>query len=64
MRRPNTRYERGLMHAAERARLGPIADHLRRRQTSLAHFEPTFGNLLFRWAVSVVSERYAAVERI
>ena len=64
MRRPFSRYERGLTRAAERARLGSIAGRLKQHQTRLAHFEPAFGNLLLRWAVSVVAERYAAVRRL
>jgi hypothetical protein len=62
--RPFSRVERGLMRAAERAHVDPIARRLQRRQAELTHFEPRFGNLLFRWAVSVVSERYAEVARI
>jgi len=62
-RRPFSRYERGLLRAAQRLHLSPLAHALGRRQASLAHFEPRLGNLLFRWAVSVVAERYEQIER-
>jgi hypothetical protein len=63
-RRPFSRVERALIRAAGRVRMKALARPLERRQTSLVHFEPQLGNLLLRWAVSVVSERYAAVERV
>ena len=63
-RRPFSRYERGLLRFARRARITALAAPLDRRQAGLTHFEPRLGNLIFRWAVSVVSDRYAAVERV
>ncbi|MEA2677838.1 MAG: hypothetical protein QOJ81_1979 [Chloroflexota bacterium] len=62
-RRPFSRYERALIRGAQRMHIGPVADPLARRQARLTHFEPRLGNLLFRWAVSVVSERYRDVKR-
>ncbi|HUP83014.1 MAG TPA: hypothetical protein VM284_02370 [Candidatus Limnocylindria bacterium] len=63
-RRPFSRYERAIMRGAQRLRLAPIADPLKRRQARLTHFEPGLGNVLLRWSVAVVSERYSAVERL
>jgi hypothetical protein len=63
-RRPFSRYERALMRASRRLGLRPIADQLVMRQERLVRFEPELGNLLLRWAVNVVSERYAAVRRL
>ncbi len=62
-RRPFSRYERAAMRAARRFHLAPLAERLERRQAALTHFEPRLGNLLFRWSVSVVGDRYAAVRR-
>jgi hypothetical protein len=63
-RRPFSRYERALMRATQRLGLRPIAHRLELRQERLVRFEPEVGNLLLRWAVNVVSSRYAAVERL
>ncbi|MEP7361064.1 MAG: hypothetical protein ABI744_05730 [Chloroflexota bacterium] len=62
-RRPFSRYERALARAAQRLGLRALAGPLELRQERLIHFEPTFGNLVLRWAVSIVSARYAAVQR-
>jgi len=43
-------------------KLRPLVGGLERRRERLVHFEPEFGNLVFRWAVSVVRPRYQAVE--
>jgi hypothetical protein len=51
------------LRGAHALRLAPLAERLERRRATLTHFEPRLGNLLLRWAVSVVSERYAAVKR-
>lgn len=63
-RRPFSRWERGLIRTAHRLHLSPLARPLERRQASLTQFDPQLGNLLMRWAVSVVAERYKAVERV
>jgi hypothetical protein len=62
-RRPFSRYERGLLRAGQALRLTPFVERLDRRRASLTHFDPLLGNLLLRWAVSVVADRYEAVER-
>lgn len=62
-RRSFSRPERAVARAAHMLRLTALADRLERRRASLTHFEPKLGNLLFRWAVSVVRERYTAVKR-
>jgi hypothetical protein len=62
-RRPFSRFERAVMRSARRLRLAPLAERFERRQAGLTHFEPRLGNLLFRWSVSVVGNRYAAVRR-
>ncbi len=56
-----SRLRRGTIKLAERLHLAPLVDPLRRRRLSLVHFQPDFGNLVLRWAVSVVRPRYAAV---
>lgn len=63
-RRAFSRLDRGLLRGARALRLAPVVERLERRRTSLTHFEPQLGNLLLRWAVSVVAERYEAVERV
>jgi hypothetical protein len=62
-RRPFSRLDRAVLKGAHALRLAPIAEPLERRRATLTHFEPRLGNLLLRWAVSVVSERYSAVRR-
>ena len=51
-RRPFSRSERAAITAAERLHVAGLASGLKRRQKSLVHFSPGFGNLVFRWAVS------------
>jgi hypothetical protein len=63
-RRPFSGYERALLRWSERFRLSPVADALKSRQARLAHFEPRLGNLLLRWALSVVEPRYSAVRSL
>lgn len=63
-RRPFTRLERGLVRGASTFHMARLARPLERRRAGLTHFEPRLGNMLLRWAVSVVSKRYAAVERV
>ena len=60
-RRPFGRSQRAAVKVAERVRARGIAARLRKRQKSLVHFDPQFGNLALRWAVSVVEPRYNAV---
>lgn len=57
------RRERAVIAAAHKLKLGRLVRGLERRRSSLVHFEPAFGTLVFRWAVSVVRPRYRAVER-
>lgn len=59
-RRRTTRWERGLIAAARRMGIERLAGPVVRRRERLVHFEPRFGTLVLRWAVSVVSGRYAA----
>lgn len=63
-RRPFSRLERAALRAAHALPATGLVELLERRRAGLTHFEPRFGNLLFRWAVSVVSERYAEVDRV
>lgn len=62
-RRPFGRLERATIRIAEQLRLGRAVRGLKRRQSSLAHFEAPFGNLVLRWAIHTVRPRYAALER-
>jgi hypothetical protein len=61
-RRPFTKQERAVIQAAQKVGLDRLVAPLDHRRKSLVHFEPEFGNVLFRWAVSVVRGRYAALE--
>ncbi|MGI8927849.1 MAG: nucleoside-diphosphate sugar epimerase/dehydratase [Candidatus Limnocylindrales bacterium] len=61
-RAPFKRRERALIAGARMLKLRPLVGGLERRRERLVHFEPEFGNLVFRWAVSVVRPRYQAVE--
>jgi hypothetical protein len=60
-RRPFGRADRAAAKLAERVGAKGIAARLRRRQKSLVHFEPAFGNLALRWAVGAVRPRYAGI---
>lgn len=60
-RLPFTPLERASAAAARNVRLHRVADRLESRRSSLVHFEPSLGNLLLRWAVDVIRERYDAV---
>lgn len=60
-RRPFGRSGRAAARVAERLGANSIASRLRKRQKSLVHFEPALGNLLLRWAVTVVEPRYKSV---
>ena len=60
-RRPFGRIDRAIARVAHSFRVEPLAQRLERRRASLVHFEPRFGNVLFRWAVDTIGERYAAV---
>ena len=64
MRAPFKRRERALIAGARMLKLRPLVRGLERRRARLVHFEPEFGNLVFRWAVSVVRPRYRAVESL
>jgi hypothetical protein len=57
-RRPFGRADRAAATLAERVGAKGVAARLRRRQKSLVHFEPAFGNLALRWAVGAVRPRY------
>jgi hypothetical protein len=63
-RRPFSGFERAALRAARRLHVQVLARRFERRQASLTHFEPALGNLLLRWAVSVVSDRYTAVRSL
>jgi hypothetical protein len=63
-RRRFSRLERGLVRTGHALRMTRLVEPLEHRRTNLTHFEPRLGNLLLRWSVSVVSERYKAVERV
>ncbi len=63
-RRPFSPVERAIVRTGRRLRLQRLTGALERRQTALTHFEPRLGNVLLRWAVSVVSQRYAAVRTL
>jgi hypothetical protein len=52
------RWHRVVLRYAPRLRLERFVAPLRARQRALTHFEPEFGSLLLRWAVSVVAARY------
>jgi hypothetical protein len=62
-RRQFGRPERAAARVAERIGLTGVARRLRRRQKSLVHFDRRFGNLVLRWAVSVVQPRYETLRR-
>ncbi len=52
---------RALIKLTRKVPLDWLARRLEQRRLSRAHFEPRFGNLLLRWAVSVVAPRYESV---
>ena len=56
-----TRAHRLLIRLAKGMRAQRLVAGLERRRRRLVHFEPRFGNLLLRWAVSVVRPRYESV---
>jgi hypothetical protein len=62
-RRPFGKLDRAALRIADGVGLASWAARLRRRQKSLVHFDPQFGNLLLRWAVEEISPRYAAVAK-
>jgi len=62
-RRRFSRLERAALRASRRLRLAPLTARLGRRRAERVHFEAASGTTLLRWAVSVVGERYADVER-
>jgi len=62
-RRPRTgRARRGLIRAAYSFHVPRAVRRFERQRQLAVTFEPIFGSLLFRWAVSVVRPRYLAVE--
>jgi len=62
-RRPFGKRDRALLRVANRVHARGVAERLRQRQKRLVHFDPGFGNLVLRWAVSEIRPRYAAVAR-
>ena len=54
---------RALIKLTRKVPLDWLARRLEQRRLSRAHFEPRLGNVLLRWAVSVVAPRYDAVRR-
>lgn len=52
---------RRAIRLAHRFHARPLVEPLLARRRSLVHFDPMPGNVLLRWAVSVVRPRYAAV---
>jgi hypothetical protein len=54
-------WERALIKGSRRLRFEWLAWRVERRKFRLSVFEPTFGSLLLRWAVSVIRPRYADV---
>jgi hypothetical protein len=56
------RPQRGFIRAAYALRVPRLVRSLERRRKLAVTFEPEFGALLFRWAVSVVRPRYRALE--
>ena len=56
------RIHRGLIQLANRLRVPRLVDRLEKRRISLVHFEPDFGSVALRWAVSHVGPRYRGVE--
>lgn len=62
-RRQTRRADRAAIALAHLLRLHRFARPLERRRASLVHFEPEFGTLVFRWAVSVMAHRYHALDR-
>ena len=62
-RQPRTgRAQRGLIRAAYGLHVPRVVRRLERRRQLAVTFEPDFGALLFRWAVSVVRTRYRMLE--
>jgi hypothetical protein len=61
IRRQTHGSDRAAIALAHRLGLARLARPLERRRASLVHFEREFGTLVFRWAVSVVAQRYRAV---
>ena len=57
------RRDRAIIAAAHSLKASRLVHSLERRRASLVHFEREFGTLVFRWAVSVIGQRYRAVER-
>ena len=55
-------WHRFVLRNARKVRLDRLVVPLRARQRALTHLEPEFGSILLRWAISVVSERYAAAD--
>jgi hypothetical protein len=55
--------DRALLKASRRMGAESLAWRLEQRKFRLGVFEPVFGSLLLRWAVSEVRSRYAAVSR-
>ncbi|CAN5816416.1 hypothetical protein BH24CHL5_BH24CHL5_06830 [soil metagenome] len=53
------RWERVVLKVSRRVGLEKVAARVERRKLRLSVTESAFGNLLLRWAVSVVRERYA-----
>jgi hypothetical protein len=57
-------WHRFVLRNARKVGLDSLVVPLRARQRALTHLEPEFGSILLRWAISVVSERYAAADPI
>jgi hypothetical protein len=58
-RKPFGRRHRFMLRLARALRMGRLMTPLERRRRALVHFEPALGALLVRWAVRIVSDRYA-----
>jgi len=58
------RWRRFLYTRSRRLKLTPIAELLERPRRRVVRHQPEYGNLVLRWAVSVVKARYADAGRI
>jgi hypothetical protein len=60
-RRTFPRWRRGLLKVAKRLHSRRLARWAERTRRDFTRHQPEFGNLVLRWAISVVRPRYAAV---
>jgi hypothetical protein len=63
-RKPLRRRERFVIKASRRFHVDQIGRELAARQWAMIHHEPRQGSVLFRWGVSVIRPRYAAVSEL